>query len=218
MIRRVAILATASITAACIGPREPDPCPAATECPVIDEEATSDDVRVVWPADEQLVMTLGDVPTDIRVVGGDAVFTPDPADPDCLENCAITLKRLRMELDDVYIASAEDAVSVARLELAFGAPSVLENPGGSASILPVDTPTRTCASVQGILAVSRLGLVDEGRIVARAVNEELMVDVHVPIHIDASTAMGCRQFQLELSGSLTGATPFDQNPLRSAAP
>ena len=207
-----------SLAVACVGPPDPVPCAAAAECPIIDEEATSDDVRVLWAADERLVMTLGDAPSDIQVVGGEAVFTPDPADPDCLENCAITLKRLRVTLDDVYFVSSEDSVSVKELEIAFAAPAVLENAGGAGSILPKDTVTRTCARVQGILAASVSPLADEGRLAARAVAEELTFDAHVPLRIDASTAMGCQQFSLELSGSISGATPFDQNPNGTVPP
>jgi hypothetical protein len=216
--RGVATLASVSLAVACVGQPDPVPCTAAPECPVVDEEATSDDVRVLWAADEQLVLTLGDVPFDIQVVGGEAVFTPDPADPDCLENCAITLKRLRIALDDVYLASSEDSVSVRDLEVAFAAPTVLENPGSAGSIVPVDTVAQTCATVQGVRAVSVSALEDEGSIVARAVAEEFTFDARVPMRIDASTAMGCRQFSLELSGSLSGATPFEQNPSGAVPP
>jgi hypothetical protein len=215
---RLATLASVAFAVACVGPPDPVPCNAAPECPIVDEEATSDDVRVFWAADEGLVMTLGDSPSDIQVVGGEAVFTPDPADPDCLENCAITLKRLRVILDDMYLASSDDSVSIRDLEVAFGAPTVLENLDGAGSILPVGTVAQTCAKVQGILAVNVAALEDEGRIVARAVAEELTFDARVPLLIDASTAMGCRQFPLELSGSISGATPFEQNPTGTVPP
>jgi hypothetical protein len=215
---RVAALASVSLAVACVGPPDAIPCGAAPECPVVDEDATSDDVRVVWPADEVLVLALGDSPSDIQVVGGEAVFTADPADPDCLDNCAITLKRLRVVLDDVYLASSEDSVSIRDLEVAFGAPTVLENPGGAGSILPVGTVAQTCAKVQGILAVNVAALADEGRIVARAITEEFTFDARVPLNIDASTATGCQQFPLVLSGSISGATPFAQNPSGAVPP
>ena len=218
MILRVATLASVSLAVACMGPPDPVPCDAAPECPVVDEEATSDDVRVLWPEDAGLVLTLGDSPSDILLVGGEAVFTPDPADPDCLENCAVTLKRLRVTLDDVYLASSQDSVSIKDLEVAFAAPAVLDGANGGGSILPAEMVTRTCARVQGILAVSVSALAAEGRLVARAVAEELTFDAHVPLRIDASTATGCQQFSLELSGSISGATPFDQNPSGTVAP
>jgi hypothetical protein len=77
---------------------------------------------------------------------------------------------------------------------------------------------QTCTTVQGILAVNVAALEDDGRIVARAAAEELTFDARVPLRIDASTAMGCRQFALELSGSISGATPFDQNPSGGVPP
>ena len=214
---RVVTLA-AVLAVACVGSPDPIPCPAAPECPVVDEEATSDDVRVVWAADQGLVLALGDSPSDIQVVDGEAVFTADPADPDCLENCAITLKRLRVVLDEVYLASSQDSVRIRDLTVAFGPPTVLENPGGAGSILPVGAVWQTCANVQGILAVSVAPLADEGRVVARAVAEEFTFDARVPLNIDASTAAGCQQFPLELSGSISGATPFAQNPSGAVPP
>jgi len=212
MTLRVAVIGCAAMTFACMGDPDPIACDPAPECPTIDEEATVEDVRVFWAEGEKLVLTLDDSPSDIEVVGGEAVFTPDPADPDCMENCAITLKRLRVTLKDVYFISSQDSVRVAGLEVAFAGPSVLENPGAAGSILPVGTATRTCATVQGVSSASVSPLEVDARLTARAVNEELRIEARVPLVVDGSTKLGCQRFPLELSGTISGATSFEQNP------
>ena len=216
MIRRVAVLAGAGFLFGCGADPEPVPCNEAAECPIIDEEASDDDVRVLWGEGQKLTLSLDDVPSDVEVVGGEVVYTPDPEDPDCEGRCAITLKRLRIRLKTVYFVSSEDSVKVSGLEFAFAAPLPLENPDGVGSIVPAETETLTCATVQGLLWAHRTALAEPAVLVAHATNESLSFDVVAPMPLDGSSALGCRPFDLELSGTLTGATPFEQNPTATA--
>jgi hypothetical protein len=201
--------------AGCSDPDEPIPCDDVPECPVVDEDATEDDVRVLWAEGQTLAMTLDGEATDITVIGGEVVFTPDPDDPNCDGPCSLTLKRLTLTLRDLYFVSSQDSVSVRGLTLAFKGPIVLDNPDGSGSILPKSAETLTCATVEDI-PWAHASTLDEdgGRLVARATNEELSFAAVVPMAVDGSTAFGCQSFALELAGTLAGATPFDQNPTR----
>jgi len=167
---------------------------------------------VLWGEGQKLVLSLDDEPSEIEVVGGEVVFTPDPDDLDCEGPCAITLKRLRIRLKDLYFVSSEDSVKVSSLELAFNAPLELDNPDGVGSILPVGSETLTCATVQGLLWAHQTTLSEANVLVARATNESLTFDVSAAMPLDGSTVLGCRPFDLKLTGTLTGVTPFDQNP------
>ncbi|HVR20575.1 MAG TPA: hypothetical protein VMS65_12785 [Polyangiaceae bacterium] len=211
MRRRVAVV-LAVLAFGCAGDPEPIPCNEAAECPVVDEAADDGDVRVLWGEGQKLVLSLDEEPSDIEVVGGEVVFTPDPDDLDCEGPCAITLKRLRIRLKDLYFVSSEDSVKVAGLELAFKAPLELGNPDGVVSIVPVESETLTCATVQGLLWAHQTTLSEANVLVARATNEALTFDVSAAMPLDGSTVLGCRPFDLKLTGTLTGVTPFDQNP------
>jgi hypothetical protein len=107
-------------------------------------------------------------------------------------------------------------VKVQGLTLAFSAPIELENPDGSGSIVPAGADTLTCATVQGLLWAHRSTIDEKATLVARATNEALTFDAIVPMAVDGTTVFGCRPFELELSGSLTGAVPFEQNPTLEA--
>ena len=213
MTRKAAIWSGAVLVFGCSGTPDPVPCNAASQCPVVDEDATDEDVRVLWADGQMLEMTLDGAPTNVEVVGGEAVFTPDPDDPDCEGSCAITLKRLRLTMKTLYFVSSEDSVKVENLTISLAAPATLENPDGSGSLVPVGTETHTCATVQGLLWAHAGALTDAATLVARAENEELELTATIPFAIDGSTSFGCRPFELEISGSLVGATPFDQNPI-----
>ncbi|HEX6767109.1 MAG TPA: hypothetical protein VF103_16545 [Polyangiaceae bacterium] len=213
MTRKVAILSGAALVLGCSGTPDPVKCNAASECPVVDEDAAAEDVRVLWADGQKLEMTLDGAPTDVEVVGGEAVFTPDPSDPDCEGDCAITLKRLRLTMKTLYFVSSEDSVKVENLTISLRAPATLENPDGSGSVVPVGTATHTCATVQGLLWAYEGALSDAATLVARSSNEQLELTATIPFAIDGSTSLGCRPFELELNGSLVGATPFDQNPI-----
>jgi len=196
----------------CAGDPAAIPCNEATECPVIDEAGGENDVRVLWAEGQKLTLALDGEPSDIEVVGGEAVYTPDPDDPDCEGRCAVTLKRLRVRLKTLYFVSSEDSVKVSGLELSIQAPLALDNPDGLGSIVPAETGTLTCATVQGLLWAHQTTLSEPAVLVARATNEALTFEFAAPMPLDGSTTLGCRPFELELSGTLTGAVPFDQNP------
>jgi hypothetical protein len=213
MRRRAAVLGAAALMFGCSGTADPVPCNAVPECPVPDEDALVSDVRVLWADGQKLEMTLDGQPTEVEVVDGAVVFTPDPADPDCQSSCAITLKRLRITMKTLYFVSSEESVKVDHLTVAFEAPVVLENPDGSGSVLPASSETHTCATVQDILWAHESTLGEDALLVARAANEELTFSGRIPLAIDGSTSLGCRSFEIELNGSLTGKTPFDQNPI-----
>jgi hypothetical protein len=200
----------------CAADPAPIPCNEATECPLFDEPAGDGDVRVLWAEGQKLTLALDGEPSEIEVIGGEVVYTPDPADPDCEGACAITLKRLRVRLKTLYFVSSEDSVKVSGLELAIRAPLDLESPGGSGSIVPADTGTLTCATVQGLLWAHQTPLVEPAVLTARATNEALSFRFAAPMPVDGSTSFGCRPFELELSGTLEGATPFDKNPAVAA--
>lgn len=213
--RLLRCLAAASFVfaAGCSDPDDPVPCNDVPECPVVDEDATEDDVRVLWSDGQTLAMTLDGEPTDIGVIGGEVVFTPDPDDPNCDGPCSITLKRLTLTLRTLYFVSSQDSVRVSGLTLAFKGPIVLDNPDGAGSILPASAETLTCATVKEIPWAHASTLGQPGRLVARATNEELSFEAVVPMAVDGSTAEGCQSFAIELGGTLLGATPFDQNPV-----
>jgi hypothetical protein len=200
-------------TVGCGSPDDPVPCDSVPECPVIDEDATEDDVRVLWAEGQTLKMTLDGETSDIGVVSGEVVFTPDPADPNCDGPCSITLKRLSVTLRNLYFVSSQDSVLVSGLTLSFKGPIALDNPDGSASILPPSTETLTCATVEDI-PWAHAGTLGEagGRLVARATTEELTFEAVVPTTVNGSTDQGCKAFAIELGGTLHGATPFEQNP------
>jgi hypothetical protein len=201
----------------CASPDDPIPCDDVPECPVVDEEAAEDDVRVLWAEGQTLEMALDGEASEIEVESGEVVFTPDPADPNCDGPCSITLKRLTLTLKTLYFVSSQDSVRVSGLTLAFKGPSVLDNPDGSASILPVSAETLTCATVEDIPWASAGTLGQEGRLVARATTEELTFEALVPMTVNGSTDQGCQPFALELGGTLQGATPFEQNPASAAS-
>lgn len=197
----------------CGSPDDPVPCDSVPECPVIDEDASEDDVRVIWAEGQTLAMTLDGEASDIGVVSGEVVFTPDPVDPNCDGPCRITLKRLTVTLRNLYFVSSQDSVRVSGLTLAFKGPIALDNPDGSASILPAGAETLACATVEGIPWAQAGALGDEGgRLVARATTEELTFEALVPTTVNGSTDQGCKSFAIELGGTLHGATPFEQNP------
>jgi hypothetical protein len=196
----------------CSSPDDPIPCDAVPECPVVDEDATEDDVRVLWAEGQKLELWLDGEPSEIEVESGEVVFTPDPADPNCDGPCSITLKRLTLTLKTLYFVSSQDSVRVSRLTLAFKGPSVLDNPDGSASILPASTETLTCATVEDIPWAHASTLGQEASLVARATTEELTFEALVPMTVNGSTDQGCQPFALELGGTLQGAMPFEQNP------
>ena len=212
MMKKVAGLGCCALALCCAGPDDPIPCDPVPECPVVDEEATEDDVRVLWAEGQTLEMTLDAEPAQIEVVGGEVVFTPDAADPNCDGPCAITLKRLTLTLKNMYFVSSQDSVRVTGLTLAFKGPIVLDNPDGAASILPKSAETLTCATVQHIPWAHASTLGKDGRLAARATNEELTLEALVPMTVNGSTAVDCQPFAIELAGTLQGATPFDQNP------
>ena len=196
----------------CSSPDDPIPCVAAPECPVVDEDATEDDVRVLWAEGQKLEMTLDGEATEIEVSRGEVVFTPDAADPNCDGPCSITLKRLTLSLRTLYFVSSQDSVRVSGLTFAFKGPIVLDNPDGSASILPGSAETLTCATVEDVLWAHASTLGQDARLVARATTEELSFQAVMPMAVDASTDQGCRSFAIELGGTLQGAIPFEQNP------
>ena len=209
---RIGLPGLVLFAAGCAGDPEPIPCNEAAECPVVDEAADDGDVRALWGEGQKLMLSLDEEPSEIEVVGGEVVFTPDPNDLDCEGPCAITLKRLRIVLKDLYFVSSEDSVKVSGLELAFNAPLELANPEGVGSILPVGSETLNCATVQGLLWAHQSTLSEANVLVARATNESLTFDVSAEMPLDGSTVLGCRPFDLKLTGTLTGVTPFDQNP------
>jgi hypothetical protein len=178
----------------------------------VDEEASEADVRVLWTEGQKLELTLNSQPSEVEVSGGEVVYTPDPDDPECEGACRITLKRLQIAFKTMYFVSSEDSVKVQGLTFAFEAPLELENPDGSASVVPAESETLTCATVQGLLWAHRSVLDDDARLVARTTSESLTLDIVAPMAVDASTVYGCQPFALEARGTLTGATPFDQNP------
>lgn len=212
------IPAALAFATGCEGEPEPVPCNESPECPIVDEDASEEDVRVLWTEGQKLALTLDSQPSEVEVTGGEVVYTPDPADPDCEGACAITLKRLSIELKTMYFVSSEDSVKVQGLVFSIVAPLGLENPDGSASIVPKDADTLTCATVQDLLWAHRSKLDEDAQLVARATNEALTLDIVAPMAVDATTAFGCRPFDVELRGTLTGATPFDQNPTVVASP
>ena len=55
----------------------------------------------------------------------------------------------------------------------------------------------------------------DGRITARSASEALNLELSVPAVVDGTTDFGCAQFHLDITGSLTGATPFDANPVET---
>ncbi len=211
-LARAVVPAVLALASGCEGNSEPVQCNESPECPVVDEDAAEEDVRVEWTDGQKLELMLDGQPSEVEVTGGQVVYTPDPDDPDCEGACSITLKRLSIALKTMYFVSSEDSVKVQGLTLAFETPLELENPDGSASIVPADAKTLTCATVQGILWAHRSTLDDEAHLVARATNESLTLDIVAPMAVDGTTAFGCRPFELELRGTLTGATPFAQNP------
>lgn len=212
MTGRLAAVAALGLVFGCAGDPAPVPCNEAPECPVVDEEAAEGDVRVLWADGQKLVLTLDAEPSEIEVIDGEVVYTPDPNDPDCEGPCEITLKRLRVKLKTLYFVSSEDSVKVQGLELAFKGPLVLQNPDGVGSIVPAGSETLTCATVQSVLWAHETPLTEPVVLLARATSESLTFDFKAPMPLDGSTGLGCRPFDLELSGTLTGATPFDQNP------
>ena len=109
-------------------------------------------------------------------------------------------------------------MKVEDLEVALHAPALLENPDGRGSVVPAGTEALTCATVQDLLWAHTSPLEEDALLVARATDEEVTFDVRVPVELDGSTALGCRPFAIELSGSLSGATPFDRNPTLTEAP
>jgi hypothetical protein len=214
MRRGLTLLALgAALSCGCAGDPEAIPCNEVPECPEVDEPAGDGDVRVLWDEGQTATLSLDGEPSDIEVVGGEVVYTPDPEDPDCEGRCAITLKRLRVRLKTLYFVSSEDSVKVSGLELAIKAPLELDNPDGVGSIVPVATETLTCATVQGLPWAHETPLVEPAVVVARAANESLSFQFSAPMPVDGSTAFGCRPFDLVLSGTLTGAVPFDRNPV-----
>jgi hypothetical protein len=200
----------------CAADPTPIPCNEAAECPVVDEARDENDVRVLWAEGQRLTLALDGEPSEIEVTGGEVVYTPDPDDPDCEGSCAITLKRLRVRLKTIYFVSSDDSVKVSGLELALDAPLTLENPDGVGSIVPAETGTLTCATVQGLLWAHQTTLSQPAVLTARTTNEALSFEFAAPMPVDGSTSLGCRPFELELSGTLTGAIPFDQNPTATA--
>jgi hypothetical protein len=190
------------------------PCEAATHCPVVDENATAEDVRVAWAGGQDITVTLNGAPSDIGLVGGEVVFTPDPEDPDCEGSCAITLKRMNFLLDPLYLVSSSDSLKVSNLDVSFVAPLSLESPDGAGAVLPAGSETHACAKVKNLLTALPNALVEDGRLTARATTEELTLDARIPLTLYGSSESGCLQFDLELSGVLSGALPFAQNPLR----
>jgi len=209
------LLLLGSVFLGCAADPAPIPCNEATECPLVDEPAGDDDVRVLWAEGQKLTLALDGEPSEIEVVGGEVVYTPDPDDPDCEGSCAIMLKRLRVRLKTLYFVSSEDSVKVSGLELAIEAPLALENSGGG-SIVPAETGTLTCATVQGLLWAHQTTLPEPAVLTARATNEALSFEFTASVPVDGSTSLGCRPFDLELSGTLDGALPFDQNPTATA--
>jgi hypothetical protein len=212
--RLIRCLAKAPLAVAfgCSSPDDPVPCEDVPECPVVDEDATEDDVRVLWAEGQKLEMRLDSEPAEIEVASGEVVFTPDPADPNCDGPCFITLKRLTLTLKNLYFVSSQDSVRVSGLTLRFKGPIVLDNPDGSASILPASAETLTCATVEDIPWAHAGTLGTDGHLVARATTEELRFEASVPMTVNGSTDQGCRPFAIELNGTLHGRTPFDQNP------
>jgi hypothetical protein len=212
MTRRLAALAALGLVFGCASDTAPIPCNEAPECPVVDEAAADGDVRVLWAEGQKLVLSLDAEPTEIEVIDGEVVYTPDPEDPECEGPCVITLKRLRVKLKTLFFVSSADSVKVQGLELAFKGPLVLDNPDGLGSIIPEGTGTLTCATVQSVLFAHETPLTEPVLLLARASSEALTFDFKAPMPVDGSTRLGCRPFELELSGTLAGATPFDQNP------
>ena len=193
-------------------------CNESPECPIVDEDATDEDVRVLWAEGQRLLLSLDSQPSEVEVTAGEVVYAPDPDDLDCEGACRLTVKRLTITLKTMYFVSSEDSVKVENLTLAFAGPLELESPDGMGAIVPADAETQTCARVQGLLWAHRSTLDDtDARLVARATNEELTFEAVVPISVDGTTVLGCRPFELELRGTLLGATPFDQNPTLAAS-
>jgi hypothetical protein len=207
-----------ALATGCEGDPEAVPCNESPECPVVDEDATEEDVRVLWTEGQMVELALDGQLSEVEVTGGEVVYTPDPDDPECEGACNITLKRLKIALKTLYFVSSEDSVKVQGLTLSLAAPLALENPDGSGSVVPAESGTLTCATVQGLNWAYNGALEEEAHLVARATSESLTLDIVAPMAVDASTAYGCRPFGLELRGTLTGATPFDQNPTLTASP
>jgi hypothetical protein len=207
----------------CEGDPDIVPCNESPECPSVDEDATDEDVRVLWAEGQKLVLSLDSQPSDVEVTAGEVVYVPDPDDPDCEGACRLTVKRLSITLKTLYFVSSEDSVKVENLTLAFEAPLELESPDAAGAVVPPDADTLTCGTVQGLLWSHRSTLGEDprpdadARLVARATNEALTFDAVIPMTVDGTTVLGCRRFDLELSGTLTGATPFDQNPTLAAS-
>jgi hypothetical protein len=215
MIRRVGALLGVLVSAACEGSPDEATCRPAPECHVIDADATDGDARALWAEGQMVGVTLNGTTENIAVKSGEAVWTPDPNDPDCFGACAIVLKRLKVGLNTLYFASSQDAVRVRNLEVSFEGPILLGSPDGLGAVLPVGMKTETCAAAENVLTVHQAALASEGRITARSASEALHVELNAPAFVDGSTDLGCIQFNLAITGTLTGATPFDANPVET---
>jgi hypothetical protein len=198
-----------------VGSPEEAACRPAPECPVIDADPADGDVRALWAKEQVMGVTLDGTTENISVASGEAVWTPDPNDPDCFGACAIVLKRLKIKLGTLYFASSQDAVRVRDLEVSFEGPTLLGSPDGLGAVLPEGMKTETCGTAENVLTAHQAALATDGRITARSASEALHLELGIPALVDGSTDFGCSQFHLDIAGTLTGATPFDANPVET---
>ena len=196
----------------CEGGPSAVPCREALECPVVDEEPSDTDLRAEWLPGQQLTLWLDGYRSLVDVISGEVVLAPDPEDPECTGPCAVTLKRLRIGIEDLVFASPDDAIDVTGLEVALRAPIALERPDGAPHAVPIGTEVMACATAAGLLSAETSALIQDLPLSLATADQALSLEASVPIALYGTSYYGCVGFDLLLEGRLEAAPGAAAHP------
>lgn len=182
------------------------------ECPSLTADALSSDAVLTWDTDSSVDAKLGGETTSARVSGGQAVFTLN--DPDCSADCEYTLKSLYFELERLIFVT-DGSISIDELRLGIDPESSVSLPDSAGSyVLPRGTPTLGCATVNDDALSTKSSLEKAATLAIDPANETFTFQGELPFEFGAMPNRECADYELTLSGNVTAATPWEQNPAR----
>jgi hypothetical protein len=151
--------------------------------------------------------------SDQGLVAGEFVFTT--SDPECVASsnnpCAITLRRLRLELSSATLPTSEGDVRLEDPVLSINAPINLVDSGGGFFLQAGVTGVQTCMSVNGRRDSATVALGDDVSMNIDIPNETFSLNGSFPLRFHAGTAE-CQTLDATATVSASGRMPWTQRP------